>query len=228
MSDGGLADEQLRGDVAVAVPLADQPGDLHLWRSQHIGGLDAALRACSRCVQLAAGRAAKILAFGSCCEQVPVQVLRVGSCCERGTSSSAAATADQGTDQGLPRSRRARRGPACSATVVAVALTDATSLVQNESGRPAMTTYLINHLRCGSCRRRHGHRVGGHDLPHGLRAQPGLRHRPLAFRGGRADQEPADEGEPQPAVLAPCQDEERSHRDEGPPEHLPGPGGPDS
>ena len=30
--------KQLPGDVAVAVPLADQPGDLRFLRSQHVGG----------------------------------------------------------------------------------------------------------------------------------------------------------------------------------------------
>ena len=81
--------------------------------------------------------------------------------------------------------------------------------------------------RDGLSRRKHGHRIGGHDLPHGHRAQPGLQRRPLAFRSGCADQEPAEKDEPQPAVVAPGQDQERSHYDEGPPEHLPGPRGPD-
>ena len=47
----------------------------------------------------------------------------------------------------------------------------------------------------------HGHRIGGHDLPHGHHAQLRLQHRLLVFRGGRADQEPADQGEPYPVVL---------------------------
>jgi hypothetical protein len=68
--------------------------------------------------------------------------------------------------------------------------------------------------------------MGGHDLPYGHRAQPGLQHRLLVFGAGRADQEPAEQDEPDPAVVAQGQDEIDADDGQDPAEYLAGPGGP--